>query len=204
MRVAVTCLGAFAALALIVSHRHEPYGFEDPIFTVLGAPSATQTWAKVAKAFSFPVVGVVVALCLMLAIIRRLVLRALAYLAIAATALVLSEYAFKPLVQRYYDGELTFPSGSLSGVTATVVAMWLVFFPVLARTTRILTLVLGCVWTLAIALSVVGALWHTPLDDLGSALLSIGVVTGGAAIVEHASSRHTEDRTEQSLRRDTG
>jgi hypothetical protein len=30
----------------------------------------------------------------------------------------------------------------------------------------------------------VGAIWHTPLDCVGSVLLSIGVVTAGAAIYQ--------------------
>jgi hypothetical protein len=30
---------------------------------------------------------------------------------------------------------------------------------------------------------VVGALWHTPLDDVGSLFLSVGIVTAGAAIL---------------------
>ena len=33
------------------------------------------------------------------------------------------------------------------------------------------------------AVAVVGAFWHTPLDDVGSILLSVGVVTAGAAIL---------------------
>ena len=44
-------------------------------------------------------------------------------------------------------------------------------------------------WTLLMALAVVGVLWHTPLDDLGSILLSVGTVSAGAAIFEHVASR---------------
>ena len=32
------------------------------------------------------------------------------------------------------------------------------------------------------SLAVVGAFWHTPLDVIGSILLSVGIVTGGATI----------------------
>ena len=39
------------------------------------------------------------------------------------------------------------------------------------------------------AVAVVGALWHTPLDTVGSILLSVGIVTGGAAVFEHADAR---------------
>ena len=45
-------------------------------------------------------------------------------------------------------------------------------------------LLLGLIWTLLTAVAVVGALWHTPLDDLGSLLLSIGLLTGAAALFE--------------------
>jgi hypothetical protein len=33
------------------------------------------------------------------------------------------------------------------------------------------------------SIAVVGAFWHTPLDDVGSIFLSVGVVTAGAAIL---------------------
>ena len=36
------------------------------------------------------------------------------------------------------------------------------------------------------SLAVVGARWHTPLDAIGSVLLSVGVVTAGAAVFEPA------------------
>jgi RsiW-degrading membrane proteinase PrsW (M82 family) len=37
-------------------------------------------------------------------------------------------------------------------------------------------------WTFLMSLAVVGAFWHTPLDVIGSILLSVGVVTGGATV----------------------
>ena len=55
-------------------------------------------------------------------------------------------------------------------------------------------LVIGATWVLVVALAVVGALWHTPLDDLGSILLSTGVVTGGAALFEHVTNRRGQAR----------
>jgi hypothetical protein len=49
--------------------------------------------------------------------------------------------------------------------------------------------VLGAAWTLLMSLAVVGAQWHTPLDAVGSILLSIGIVTAGAALFEPAGTQ---------------
>ena len=109
----------------------------------------------------------------------------------------MSEHVAKPLIQRSYYGELTFPSGSVTAVSATALAMWLALYPSLGRGARLVVLVVGAIWTLLTALAVVEALWHTPLDDLGSVLLSDGIVTGGAAVVEHASARRPRTGAER-------
>jgi membrane-associated phospholipid phosphatase len=117
---------------------------------------------------------------------RRSFGRVVFYAALAAWALLLSEDGIKPLVQRTYDAELTFPSGNVTAVSATALAMWLALGPVLGRQPRHVTLVLGVEWVLLMSLAVVGAHWHTPLDAIGSVLLSVGVVTAGAAVFESA------------------
>jgi membrane-associated phospholipid phosphatase len=108
---------------------------------------------------------------------------------LAGTALVISQYVAKPLVARSYYGELTFPSGNVTAVSATAFAMWLALYPLFRKRAHNVALVIGAVWTLLMALAVVGALWHTPLDALGSILLSVGVVAGGAAVFEHVATR---------------
>ena len=107
----------------------------------------------------------------------------------SATAFLASEHVAKPLVQRSYYGELTFPSGSVTAVGAVALAMWLALYPLLGKGGRTVALVIGFVWTLLTALAVVGALWHTPLDDLGSILLAVGIITGGAAAFERGTTR---------------
>jgi hypothetical protein len=67
--------------------------------------------------------------------------------------------------------------------------MWLALYPLLWRRARDVALVLGAAWTLLMSVAVVGALWHTPLDDLGSILLSVGIVTGGAAVFDRGHGR---------------
>ena len=180
----VTCLSTFTLLALAVAHGDGSYGFEDPVFRWLGAPSTTSTWANLSERLASPPIGAVLVISLVLGIARRSLLRVVVYAAIAATAFLISEHVAKPVVQRSYYEELTFPSGSVTAVSATSLAMWLAFYPLIGKTARIITLVIGGAWTLSTALAVVGALWHTPLDVLGSLLLSIGLVTGGAAIFE--------------------
>ncbi len=186
---ALTCLSAFGLLALAVAHGRQPYGFEDPVFTWLGVPSTTVHWADLSKGLSLFPVGIVLAVSVAIGVARHTFSRVVAYAAFAAVGLLLSEEVFKPLVHRYFYGELTFPSGSVTVVCGTALAMWLALHPVLGRRTRTLAFVIGSLWVLGVALAVVGALWHTPLDDVGSILLSTGIVTGGAALFEHVTNR---------------
>lgn len=187
----LTCLCSFSLLALVVAHGRGPYGFEDPVFKWLGAPSVTATWANFAELLAAPAIGAALVICVAVGIARGALFRVVAYAAIATAAFLISEHVAKPLIQRRYYGELTFPSGSVTAVSATALAMWLALYPLLRRGARLLVVVVGTSWTLLTAVAVVGALWHTPLDDLGSMLLSVGIVTGGAAVVEHASGRRT-------------
>ena len=52
-----------------------------------------------------------------------------------------------------------------------------------------MTFLLGAAWVLLMSLAVVGAHWHTPFDAIGSVLLSLGIVAGGAAVYERGVSR---------------
>jgi membrane-associated phospholipid phosphatase len=191
--VALPCLVAFALLAAAVAHGQGPYGFEDPAFRWLGS-STTGAWPRLAEILAVPAIAVVVVVCVALGVARGVLLRVLVYAALAATALLVSNDVAKPLVQRSYYGEPTFPSGNVTAVSATALAMWLALHPLLGNRARVIVFVAGVVWTLSMALAVVGALWHTPLDDLGSLLLSAGIVTGGAAVFERAAERRGRAR----------
>ena len=67
--------------------------------------------------------------------------------------------------------------------------MWLALYPLIGKQARIIMFVFGVAWTLLMSLAVVGARWHTPLDAVGSILLSVGVVTAGAAVFEPVGTR---------------
>ena len=187
--IAVACLCAFVFLALAVAHGKSPYGFEDPVFRWLGAPSTTGTWANLSELLVIPAIGVALVISVVLGTARGGLPRVLVYAGIATAAFVISEHVAKPLVQRSYYGELTFPSGSVTAVSATTLAMCLALYPLLGNKARVVQFAISGAWTLLMALAVVGALWHTPLDDLGSILLSVGTVSAGAAIFEHVASR---------------
>jgi membrane-associated phospholipid phosphatase len=182
----VVCLYATAILASAVAHGRSPYGFEDPVIQWLGPPSAIRGWAHLAELLAAPTIIAVFVVSLGVGLVRRALVRVVFYAVLAALALLISEHGIKPLVQRTYYGELTFPSGNVTAVSATALAMWLALRPLLDRQSRHVTLVLGVEWVLLMSLAVVGARWHTPLDAIGSVLLSVGVVTAGAAVFEPA------------------
>jgi membrane-associated phospholipid phosphatase len=185
----LVCLFSTALLALVVAHTRGPFGFEEPALKWLGPPSVRGPWLDVAHLLAAPAIAVAVVFSFTFGIVRRAFLRVTAYAALGAAALLISEQVAKPLVQRTLDTELTFPSGHVAAISATALAMWLALYPLLGTRGRNITLVLGIAWTLLMSLAVVGAQWHTPLDAIGSILLSVGIVTGGAALLEPACSR---------------
>jgi PAP2 superfamily len=184
--IALTCLYATAILASVVAHGSSPYGFEDSAIRWLGHRSATRAWAHLAELLAAPVIIAVLVVSFGVGLARRTFVRVAFYAVLAAWTLLISEDGIKPLVQRTYDLELTFPSGNVTAVSATALAMWLALGPVLGRQLRHVSLLLGVEWVVIMALAVVGARWHTPLDAIGSVLLSVGLVTAGAAVFEPA------------------
>ena len=187
--VALTCLLATATLGLVVAHGHSPYAFEKSALAWLGPPSANNTWADFAKFLAAPVVGAVLVTAFVIGQLRRALLRVAAYAGLAASAVLISENVAKPLVQRTYQAELTFPSGHVTIASASALAAWLALYPLLGKWARNIVLVLGVAWTVLMSLAVVGAHWHTPVDAVGSVLLSVGIVSAGAVAFEPFGAR---------------
>lgn len=186
---ALMCLFMIAVLALAVAHSRAPYGFEDPALEWLGPPSAMGTWADLADFLGAPVIGAVLVTSFIFGIVRRAFFRVAVYAALAIATLLINEHVAKPLVQRTIYGALTFPSGRVTAVSATALAMWLALYPLLGKWARRVSLVLGAAWALLMSLAVVGAHWHTPIDAVGSILMSVGIVTAGAAVFDQAATR---------------
>ena len=134
--VALTCLSAFALLALAVANGRGPYGFEEPVFRWFGAPTIVGAWDNVAEFLAVPAISAAIIASAAYGIARRAFFRVAVYMAFAAAALLLSEVVAKPLVHRSYYGELTFPSGSATAASATALAMWLALYPLLGRRAR--------------------------------------------------------------------
>lgn len=189
MVTGLLCLLATGLLAVAVAHTRGPFGFEEPVLRWLGPPSARGAWLDLAHLLAIPAISAALVVAFALGYLRRAVLRVVVYAALGAAALLISELVAKPLVHRTFDTELTFPSGHVTAVSATALALWLALYPLLGTRARIVTFALGVGWTLLMSLAVVGAAWHTPVDAVGSMLLAVGIVTVGAALMEPAASR---------------
>lgn len=187
--VALASLLAFALLASALAHGHGLYRFERPLLRSLGSPSSVDAWADFADLLAVPAIIAVFVVTFAFGALRRCLVRVAVYAGFAAVAFLMSEHVAKPLVHETYNGQLTFPSGNVTAACATAVAMWMALYPRLGRWARIITFALGTAWVLLMSLAVVGAHWHTPFDALGSVLLSIGVVTAGAAVYERGANR---------------
>ena len=190
---------------MVVAHGHSPYAFEKPALAWLGGPpsAANNTWADLARFLAAPVIGAVLVIAFVIGLRRRALLRVAAYGVLAASAVLISENIAKPFVQRTYEAELTFPSGHVTAASASALALWLALYPLVGKRARNVVLVLGIFWTVLMSLAVVGAHWHTPVDAVGSILLSVGIVSAGAVAVEPFGTRRPFMKAERARGRDT-
>ncbi len=194
--VALVSLLSFALLASVLAHGHGFYRFETAFLRSLGSPSSVHGWASFAELIATPAIIAVLAVAFAFGAWQRCLLRVAVFAGFAAVTFLVSEHVAKPLVHETYANQLTFPSGNVTAVCATSVAMWLALYPLLGKWGRGVTLFLGAAWVLLMSLAVVGAHWHTPFDALGSVLLSLGLITASVAIYEVGVSRrpaHTVD-----------
>jgi hypothetical protein len=181
--IALVSLLAAGLLGLAVSRGYSGFRLERHTLHLLGHPQAVDRWGQLADILAAPAIAAVVIASLVFGAFRRILGRVALFAAFAGVAFLISEHIAKPLVDGRFQGLLSFPSGHVTAVCATALAMWIALYPVLGPVARITTFVLGAVWAGLISLVVVGALWHTPIDDIGSLFLSVGVITAGAAIV---------------------
>ena len=180
--IALVSLLTTALLGLAVAHGYRAHRLERQAIQLLGNHPDVGRWADLADLLAVPVIAAVLIVSLVFGALRRVLVRVALFAGLAAAALLISEQIVKPAVQERIDGQLSFPSGHVTAVCATALAMWIALYPVLGKWARSITFVLGAAWTFLMSLAVVGAYWHTPLDAIGSIFLSVGVVTAGAAI----------------------
>jgi hypothetical protein len=187
--IALVSLLALALLSLAVSRGYGAYRLEWHSMRLLGRASDIARWADLADLLAVPAIVSLVVVSVIVGAVHRIPLRVAAFAGFAAAALLINEHVVKPAVQERLLGALSFPSGHVTAVCATALAMWIALYPVLGRWARVSTFVLGAGWTLLMSIAVVGAIWHTPIDDVGSIFLSVGVVTAGAAILGPLTNR---------------
>jgi PAP2 superfamily len=184
--ISLVSLLATALLGLAVSRGFNALRLERHALHLLGHRNIDH-YADMADFLAVPVIAAVLIASTLYGALRRVVVRVVVLAGFALLALVLNEQVLKPVVQQRFQGGLSFPSGNVTAVCATAVAMWIALYPVLGREARFATFLFGAAWTFLMSLAVVGAFWHTPLDVIGSILLSVGVVTGGATLFRSRS-----------------
>jgi hypothetical protein len=194
--IALASLLATTLLAFAVSRGFAAFRLERHTLHLLGHPHVDR-WGALADFLAVPVIGAVLIVSLLYGALRRVLPRVAVLAGFAAVALLIGEQVLKPVVQQRLHGALSFPSGNVTAVCATALAMWIALYPVLGKTARVVTFACGASWTFLMSLAVVGAFWHTPLDCIGAVFLSVGVVTAGAAILAKRSPRRPRPQAEQ-------
>jgi hypothetical protein len=178
---------------LAVAHGHHVSRLERHTLRLLGHLPAPNRWGQFADFLAVPVITAVVLISLAFGALRGVLLRVAVLAVFAAAALVINDQILKPVVGETIQGSLSFPSGNVTAVCATALAMWIALYPVLGKAARVVTFVLGAAWTLLMAVAVLEALWHSPLDCVGSVFLSVGIVTAGAALFTAKPSHQPAD-----------
>lgn len=194
--IALVSLMSFALLGSVLANDRGLYGFDAPFLKSPALPTI-RAWADIADRVGAPAIVAVLAVALAFGILRRSLARVMVYAGLAAVTFLVSEHLAKPLDHETIAGNLSFPSGRVTAVCATSVAMWLALYPLLGKWARGVSLFLGAAWVLLMSLAVVGAHWHTPFDAVGSVFLSLGLITAGAAIYERGVSRRPADTVDE-------
>jgi membrane-associated phospholipid phosphatase len=184
--IALVSLSSFALLGSVLANDRGLYGFDAPFLRSL---LSIRAWADIADLIGAPAIVAVLAVALAFGILRRSVLRVVVYAGLAVVTFLISEHVAKPLDHETIASHLSFPSGRVTAVCATAIAMWFALRPLLGKLARRVTFFLGAAWVLLMSAAVVGAQWHLPFDALGSVLLSLGVVAAGGAIYESTEPR---------------
>ncbi len=134
------------------------------------APHAT-FWLRLTDLGGVPVLagGSVLAALVVVGRDRR---RAIACLCAPGLAAVAVDWVLKPEVGRYFLGELSFPSGSMTVVAALATA-WTLAVPAPARW---VVAAAGAVVVALVGVAVVAVRWHYPSDALAGVAFGAGVV----------------------------
>jgi membrane-associated phospholipid phosphatase len=167
-------LGAAILAGLIFVHRPWPNRV-DAIGLRLFPADLSSTWANdVVHLGSLTVLIAGAAVLCLLAALSRNWMRALSCLIAPVAAVLIVQTVAKPLVGRHFEGtlSLSYPSGTVTAVTALVVASFLVA----PRFARPLVAMAGGAIIVAVCVAVVVLRWHYPTDALGGVCVGAGAV----------------------------
>jgi hypothetical protein len=192
--VASVSLLATALLGLAVSRGFSAFRLERHVHNALWRPwPGLSRWSRLADLLAVPAILIVLVASAVFGHLKGVLWRVGVLATFALAAVLINDEIIKPTAHERFFGELSFPSGNVTAACATGLAMWFALYPVLGRVTRMVSFAFVVVWTALMSFAVVAAFWHTPLDCVGSVLLSTGVVTAGAALLAPKQHRAPPD-----------
>ena len=179
-------LGLSSVLALVIGLRPGPNVLDHWGLSELPLSVHSTFYLRILDLGGLPVLlgGSVLAALVVMGRDRR---RAIACVCGPIAAVVLVEWAIKPLVGRHYFGVLCFPSGSVT-VVAAVSTSWVLAVP---RWLRWPAIAAGVLLVSLISIAVVVVRWHYLSDALAGVMFAVGVVLSFDGIIHLTERRQT-------------
>jgi membrane-associated phospholipid phosphatase len=188
--VVACCVALVAVLGVLFAHMTKADSFDNAVDSAIVA--LLREHGNLAYRLTYPgtlypavvLSGIIVVICLLTGRLNG------ALLAVAAVPVAdgLDDGLLKPLVDRTYFGQLTYPSGHTTAAFAMATTITLVFLippqPYRARTIRVLLTAAGCLVGAIVAIAVIALQWHTFTDTVAGAAVGIGAVSALALILD--------------------
>lgn len=187
------CVIVVVTLGLLLRGQTRPDGFDDavdaPVIAVFGGHYSLLLWLA-RPATGVPAIATSAASAVGCLIAGRLNGAVLAVTAVPVAA-ALDDALLKPLFGRTLLGQLAFPSGHTTSVTAqaAMLAVLLLVPPQRqrTRTARVTLVTVYCVITAALATAVIALRWHYFTDAVAGVAVGAGTVLALALLLDLAS-----------------
>jgi membrane-associated phospholipid phosphatase len=198
--VLVSCVMLVAVLGVMFAHKTRADSFDNAVDSlVIGMFNGH---GDLAFRLTYPgtlhpavvLSGIIAMICLLTGRLNGTVLAATA----VPVADGLDDGLLKPLVDRTYLGQLTYPSGHTTAVFAMVTTVAVVFLippqPYRAWTIRLLVAADGCLVGAVVAAAVIALQWHTFTDTVAGAAVGVGAVCALALFLDLFQPQARADR----------
>ena len=187
------CMIVVVTLGLMLRGQTRPDGFDDavdaPVIAVFGGHYSLLLWLA-RPATAVPAIAISAAGAVGCLIAGRLNGAVLAVTAVPVAA-ALDDALLKPLFDRTLQGQLAFPSGHTTSVTAqaAMLAVLLLVPPQRqrTRTARVTLVAVYCVLTAALATAVIALRWHYFTDTVAGVAVGAGTVLALALLLDLTS-----------------